>query len=75
MGGLLSVEVERPGLAAVTCIGAPEVSGGRESCSLGRDLVSLGRVNAYELTLFGEQVGGVLKWAASKEASTCMRKL
>ena len=54
VGGFLSVEVERPGFAAVTCISAPEVSGGREGCSRGRDLVSLGRVNAYELSLFGE---------------------
>ena len=54
MGGLLGVEVERSDLAAVTCVGAPEVSGGRESCSRGGDLVSLGRVGAYELTLFGE---------------------
>jgi hypothetical protein len=75
VGGLLSVEVERPGLAAATCIGAPEVSGGRESCSRGRDLVSLSRVNAYDLALFGEQVGGILEWAKSEEASTCMRKL
>ena len=53
-GGFLGVEVERSGLASVTCVGAPEVSGGRESCGRGRDLVSLSSVYADELTLLGE---------------------
>ena len=54
VGGLLGVEVERSGIALVTCVGAPEVSGGRESFSRGRDLVSLCSVGADELTLLGE---------------------
>jgi len=54
VGGLLGVKIERSGLAAVTCVGAPDVFGGRKSCSRGRDLVSLGSVDADELTLFGE---------------------
>ena len=42
------------GFASITCVGAPEVSGGRESCGRGRDLVSLCSVDADELTLLGE---------------------
>ena len=75
MGGLLGVEIERSGLAAVTCVGAPDVSGGRESCSRGGDLMSLGSVGADELTLFGEKVGGILERAKPKEASACMWNL
>ena len=54
VGGILGVEVERSGMASVTCVGAPEVSGGRESCGRGRDLVSLCSVDADKLTLLGE---------------------
>ena len=54
VGGFLGVEVEHSGIASVACVGAPEVSGGRESCGRGRDLVSLGSVDADELTLLGE---------------------
>ena len=54
VGGLLGVEIERSGVASVTCVGASEVSGGRENCSRGRDLMSLCSVDADELTLFGE---------------------
>ena len=54
VGGFLGVEIERSGVASVTCVGAPEVSGGRESCSRGRDLMSLCSVGADELTLLGE---------------------
>ena len=54
VGGLLGVEIERSGVASVTCVGAPEVSGRGKSCSRGRDLMSLCSVDADELTLFGE---------------------
>ena len=52
--GFLGVEIERSSVASVTCVGAPEVSGGRESCSRGRDLVSMCSVDADELTLLDE---------------------
>ena len=63
MGGLLGVEIERSGFASIACVGALEVSEGREGRGRGRDLMSLGSVGADELALFCKEMWGLLEWA------------
>ena len=61
--GLTGVKIERSRFASVTCVGAPEVSGGRNVRSHGRDLMSLGSVGADELALFCKEMWGLLECA------------
>ena len=63
MWGGVGVNVERTRFASVTCVGAPEISGGRSVRGHSRDLVPLGGVGTDELTLF------------RKECSTCVENL
>ena len=62
MWGLPGVEIERSDFASVTCVGAPEVSEGREVRGRGRDLMALGSVGADELALFCKEMWGLLEW-------------